>query len=729
MPRGVAPGEATYTPQVMPEDLPRKITPEIHEGSPVGAALERFGDTLAQKYQRDSALWAGDQVAALRVKAVKSLEDAKANAPSGDPGNFTEQYLQDFDKQSAPLVEAASRNPYAGAMVQKGLSELRDTLATHSMAWEATQRVAARTDSIDKNLTSQLPIVEAHPELSTQVGSTLMDQINNSGADPSARLKMARTMHEQLSLATANGMARLDPRGVIEGLNDPDHAPDALRGLNDAQREAVRTKANGHLADPIMNALTDGRLGDAQHLLTKAREVMEPRTAYGLQATIDSKIKEKQNEAKQDIADRFSDSLQAATYGLPNAITVSRGELEILYPHDAQRHWDQLQATVQAGAKAREYDQMTPAQIEADLKKHEPTQGGPEAALNIRIYSGLASAAERSMKSRISDPAQFAIDSGSGWHPIDFTKPDEAASELRRRAMTAPQISERTGVQIPLLTNAESRGMSTALAAQPPTSQLGTLVQLHNAFPDERSYYSVLAQIAPHSPVTAIAGAKVSPPSAAAAPAWYDDHFAANPADAEHILTGERLLNPPKGEATEKGRTKESFPMPADGGPSGLREHFATAARDMFRDRPELGEAYFGAFKAAYASLLSEKGDMSGNGSHQLEQRALQMVLGSRYELNGRTLSVPSGMDPTRFKGNVERAVASAAADYGAPKDWEDRISGYSLREIGALGSGRYELVNGSTPLMRPDGLGIFTIDLGEQFRTDPRARKGVIER
>jgi hypothetical protein len=244
------PGEQGYTPQVQPEDLPRKLNPVMRGPGPVGNAIEQLGEAVGQKYQADSATWAGDQLGKLRVQAVQSLENMKAALPAGeDPGNFTEKYLAQFDKQAAPLVDSASANPYARKMVEKGLGELRDTLATHTLGWEAAQRVAYRNDSIVKNLNAQLPLVEAHPEMADQVGSTLIDQINANGADPSARLQMARTMHEQLSLAAANGLARQDPKAVLDALNDPEHAPAALRDLNDQQREAVRNQASKHFVD------------------------------------------------------------------------------------------------------------------------------------------------------------------------------------------------------------------------------------------------------------------------------------------------------------------------------------------------------------------------------------------------------------------------------------------------------------------------------------------------
>jgi len=249
MARGV-PDEEVYEPRVMPEEFPRKITPQFRGPSPIGGALERFGDVINQKYQADSATWAGDQLGNLRVQAVKNLEDMKAQVPAGqDPGDFTAKYLATFDKQSAPVIDQASTNPFASKMMEKGLRDLRDTLATHSMEWEATQRVAYRNDSILKNLNAQLPVVEAHPELADQVGSTLMDQINATGADPSQRLLFARQMHAQLSEAAANGLARQNPKAVLDGLNNPDTAPDALKGLTDQQRESVRQRASAQYVD------------------------------------------------------------------------------------------------------------------------------------------------------------------------------------------------------------------------------------------------------------------------------------------------------------------------------------------------------------------------------------------------------------------------------------------------------------------------------------------------
>lgn len=254
------PDEETYQPRVSPEDLPRKTVPEM-SGVSFGGALTNVADSLDRKYQQDSATWAGDQIAQARVKAVTSLEQAKANAPAGDQTGFTDKYLAAFDKDNAPLIQSAGGNPWASRMISKGIDDLRDTLKTHTIGWEAQQNVAYRADSFQTNLKSQLPLVEAHPELADQVGSTLADQARAIGGGNEKVLPMLRAMHEQLSLAGANGMTRQNPQGMLDALNDPEKAPANLKsvldGLGDQQREAIMAKAKGQISSQFSNNIVD----------------------------------------------------------------------------------------------------------------------------------------------------------------------------------------------------------------------------------------------------------------------------------------------------------------------------------------------------------------------------------------------------------------------------------------------------------------------------------------
>lgn len=322
MARG-APGEAVYEPQVQPEDLPRKVIPHM-SGASFGSGITDIADILEKKYQADSATWAGNQLAQLNTQAVQSLQQAKDAQPANeDPAGFTDKFLKGFDEQAKPFAnsQAIAGNPYAQRMLSQGITDLRQKLQDHTLAWQSQQQVAYRENSFYDQVKSQSAVVEAFPELKGSVGSTLTDVANAIGGDPSKRLEHMRVMDSTLSLAAANGLTRGDPRGTLQALNDPQKAPaamrDALLGLNDAQREAVRAKANEHLGDAVYSAMESGSYRQAQVALLKNADVMEPKTFDRLQQAINS-----QQEHQLVMADKVkrdaSDSL------LKNAILMQQ---------------------------------------------------------------------------------------------------------------------------------------------------------------------------------------------------------------------------------------------------------------------------------------------------------------------------------------------------------------------------------------------------------------------
>ena len=331
------PGEETYEPRVQPEDLPRKIVPRM-EAAPIGAAFAQATEATEQKYKADSAIWAGDEVAQFRTQAITGLQAAKDNAPPGDMTGFTQRYLQDFDKQAAPLLEQSSANPVTRQIVTHGLNNLRDTLYEHTVQWEAEQNDAYRVDAVQKHVASQTALVEAHPELASQVGSTLMDEINSIPGGNARRLPLARYMDSQLTLAAANGLTRQDPRGALEALNDPEHADPKLAsvvvGLNDAQREAVRSKANEHLSDGVYAALSGGHIGAANAVLNQNADLMDAKTHDSLQRAINAQQEHQivmADKAQADTSKRLlTDMIYRSTQGTltPAYVNSMRNSLE-----------------------------------------------------------------------------------------------------------------------------------------------------------------------------------------------------------------------------------------------------------------------------------------------------------------------------------------------------------------------------------------------------------------
>ena len=136
-------------------------------------------------------------------------------------------------------------------------------------------------------------------------------------------------------------------------------------------------------------------------------------------------------------------------------------------------------------------------------------------------------------------------------------------------------------------------------------------------------------------------------------------------------------------------------------------------------------DAYFAAFKGAYAQLLSEKGDFSGNGDTRLRDQAYKMVIGNTQSIGGKSVAIPPGMDPSRFETIVNSAIAAVP---GIPKDFQKKIAGYSLLEQGEVGSGRYKLTNGNGIVTTPDGKSDLILDLKSQFLASRGARPGEMD-
>src|ERR1700704_3692054 len=112
MARGQPQGEEVYRPEGQPEDLPRKITPEIHDAGQVGAALTHLGDTVQAKLQADSATWAGNQLADLRLRMTQKAQDMRQDAKPGAEG-YGGDVLKQFAQEQQQLLQTAGNNSIA----------------------------------------------------------------------------------------------------------------------------------------------------------------------------------------------------------------------------------------------------------------------------------------------------------------------------------------------------------------------------------------------------------------------------------------------------------------------------------------------------------------------------------------------------------------------------------------------------------------------------------------
>jgi hypothetical protein len=521
------------------------------------------------------------------------------------------------------------------------------------------------------------------------------------------------------------GKARADIKSLVDLQGDRE-------GWSAAQRDEQKlTLLQGMHAQVIDRMLTDKNPAMAQAYLSQHMTELTGTEAFTLSKTIEAQQKAQQEDVRLDIAGRYSDSLEAAERGLTSPITVKRSEMDVLYPHDAQRRWDELQIMARAGAQGKAYDHMTPEQIADDLRASAPQEGGPEALYQIKAHEILERAAQQSLQKR-SDGAQFAQDRGN-WNPIDWSKPQDALDEIRQRALTQEEVSNQIGVPVSVLSRREAKQLSTVIDNAKPSDAVAMLTQLRSSIPSDNAYASALSQISNHSPLLSVVGTALQTPQPGRTPVWYQGRFAADPNVAEGIIDGQRILS---GKGDEK--VSGGFQIPRDDDTSsktGLLSYFQKAAGGaggsggIFQRRPETAEVYYDAFRAYYAHLAADKGVMSGVVDPGIAKQAATAVLGNQTRFNNSTIIVPRGMDPTRFESIASSAIEAAARDAG----YEDTMAKALSRSAGlvedtrATGTGRYVVVdgNGRAVTAVKGGGPAMRIDLASQI--SPRV--GLIQR
>lgn len=233
----------------------RRVTPEVSPVS-IEPGVDAIGHALDTQAKANGTVYAANQMATMRVQTAQLLAQAKENAPP-DGTDFTPTVMKAFDAQAGKVQADAGRNPYAQQALGAGLTQLRSQVAEHAINWEAQTGVQYRAQSLKDNIDKLSGVVEADPSQWQSAGQEQIHAIQNSNLDPETRLNIGRYLNDTLTKSAATGMARQDPQGVLNKINDPKDADPVISTLHPAEREALRqfatTKVASSLADPIVD--------------------------------------------------------------------------------------------------------------------------------------------------------------------------------------------------------------------------------------------------------------------------------------------------------------------------------------------------------------------------------------------------------------------------------------------------------------------------------------------
>ena len=313
-------------------------------------------------------------------------------------------------------------------------------------------------------------------------------------------------------------------------------------------------------------------------------------------------------------------------------------------------------------------------------------------------YDDLKSAADHIQTERMKDPIAYAYQSGYPVQPINWTNPQQAATELQSRMAVSDQLMDKFGTKPTVLTTEEAKSLSTTFEAMPTKDALKLMDSLSKST-NPISYNMAMQQLRKDSPVTAMAGALYGVDKAYQQSNWggYADPTTINingQKAAEYVLKGERLLNPTTGDKSEDGKSKNIF-MPKD---TEFQTAFDEATNGAFANHPDAANTTMQTVRSAYAGISSETGDTHKEFNSDTFDKALEMVTGTKggalNVFNNRIIP-PYGMPEDVFTDKVTQQFNQQMDTAGLHRFvTNDNINHY---KIIPMGDGLYGFTDGNT--------------------------------
>jgi len=287
-------------------------------------------------------------------------------------------------------------------------------------------------------------------------------------------------------------------------------------------------------------------------------------------------------------------------------------------------------------------------------------------------------------------------------------------AQLAVRADILTAMREQYGHEVgasPLLPQ-EAQALSAALGRLGPQQSAEFFGVLSATITDPTMYRAAMQQIAPDSPVRAMAGMIFAEQrqTTLRSGGIFRGAVKAEAGDvARTMLEGESILNKTKGDKAEDGKGK--FPVPP---PSQFTAEIETFVGTAFAANPEAYELAEQAVRAYYVGRASRDGDVSGVIDSKRVQEAVRAVLGEPVDVGGADVFPPWGMEEDDFLDRIEAGWTETmdAIPAGFSRDLDDyqlrQVGGNTYRVVGAGGAYLYgadgqpvTLVIGREPVQR----------------------------
>lgn len=307
---------------------------------------------------------------------------------------------------------------------------------------------------------------------------------------------------------------------------------------------------------------------------------------------------------------------------------------------------------------------------------------------------------------------------------FDPAKGTEMNLQLRDRMATITAMQKQYGPQVkmkPLLPQ-EVAQLGAVLDKATYRQRSDVLKGLRFAFGEDAGYMAAMRQIAPDSPVRAMAGMIAAKERSITLErnVFSSDIVSKSGDVADTLLLGEDLLNKSKETKAQDG-TSKTFPMPAE---KEFKLSFSKFAGNVFAGRPGGYDVAMQAVRAYYVGRAATDGDVSGEIDGARMKQAIGAVLGEvvDYKGNGEVLA-PWGMSSKDFKLKAKEALTGELSRRGILDAVGGNLDALGLK---SYGDSTYYVISGRSYLYDKNGKPV-VIDL--DARPNAQTVKGKVSK
>lgn len=598
------------------------------------------------------------------ARGLSSLAGDLADIHQREMREANQTAVLNADNQLGSWQNEAIFNPEKGAFTKKGQAALNITNDTLAQFDQQRETIAGGLANERQRQMFTQAALQRRSQLQGQLGGYEFGQQQKfkDQVDDAAKAMAINTAALNYSdpKVIAESHARID--GILQlQAQRNGWAPEVL--------EANRTKATSDMYSDILKRQASQDPYKAQAALKQYQQYLTADDLTQVGSSIDGKVERLQQKAEmaQLRAEARGEralgkiSTQIAS-GIPATDEMWSNWANQVKGTPAAAEFNELRkqevATQQVLRQPIDQQAAYFNKLQAELQKN----GGTVAQANN--LNRLGRAIETNAKMMAEAPLDYLQQRlGANIETLDLNS-ENLPAVLSDRVSAIQGMRKQFGPTVALkpLLPQEAKTISAQLEQMSPDQQSQLFGKLHAAMGDDKAYAGAMQQIAPDSPVRALAGMLAGKQrSLTTGTHWFRPDDVVSSGDvAKTMALGESILNKSKAQKGQDGTAK--FPIPEQ---TDFQTSLNSKLGTVFAGQPQSYALAAQAVKSYYTGAAAESGNISGKLDNDLMNKAIKATVGEVVDYNGAKTLAPWGMPSDTFKNAAQQALVQTMKAQG----------------------------------------------------------------